>query len=125
MIVENIVAALIADSTLHSYIEDRIFPEVAKESDVPCIVYSFTPTFDNRIDAVKDRLEIRVICKSLTTLYAVDKRVRQILLTIGDAPSSTVAGMLKATITGGTKLYDILTDATQQITFYEILSRRD
>jgi hypothetical protein len=122
MILEDIVAALKADSTLHSYIADKIYPQVVNQSDVPCIVYTFTPTTDDKIVRT-DRLEIRVISKDLPILYNTDKRARQILLTFGDSPS--VTGIYKATINGGGTMYDIGTDVTQLFTFYQIISRSE
>jgi hypothetical protein len=120
MILENIIAALKADSTLHGLIADKIYPLAAEQNKTPCIVYTFSPISDNKIVRI-DRLEIRVISKSLITLYETDARVRQILLTMGDTPS--VTGILQASINGGGQLYNAGTDETHLFTFYTTISR--
>lgn len=122
----EIYTLLSVDSALKTLLggtatDSKIYPYSAELSKVPCIVYILTPVAD---DAVKqrNRLELRIIGKSLATITAIDERCRTLLLTIGDKTlSSTV---LNVEVNGGGNLSDTATQTTQTITYYNITNRR-
>lgn len=119
--IETILGILRNDESLMSLI-DCIDPNGTENADGNSIVYSLTPLTDDRIKRT-DRLEIRIIAKSVKRMFSIDTIVRKLLLTLGDEPLRT--GIQKVEINGGGQMEDLNTATYHLLAYYIITSRSD
>lgn len=119
--IETVLGILRADAALMSLV-DCIEPNGTENVNGNSIVYSLTLLTDDRIKRT-DRLEIRIIAKSVKQMFSIDAIVRKLLLTLGDEPLRT--GIQKVEINGGGQMEDLNTATYHLLAYYIITSRSD
>lgn len=87
-----------------------------------CIVYEIVPLSDDRITQ-QNRLQIHAISYTMAKAIAIEKRVKQLILTLADTPLTT--NILKVVMNGGGSLYDGEHKKHHRILYFEILSRSE
>lgn len=116
------MALLRADTDLVNLVGDRIEPHSIGSWAFPALVYTDVPVSDDGIVRA-DRFEVHIIAKSIDDREVVDRRVRQLLLTLGDEP--LCPAVLQVAINGGGTMEDMGTDTYHKITNYIVTSRSD
>jgi len=87
-----------------------------------CIIYEIVPLSDDRITQ-HNRLQIHIIAKTMAKAIDIEKRVKQLILTMADTPLTT--NILKVILNGGGTLYDGERQKHHRILYFEILSRSE
>jgi hypothetical protein len=119
----NVLNILKNDSVLVNYIGSaaNIYP-VETDYTGECIIYEIVPLSDDKITQ-KNRLQIHIISKTMAKAIDIEKRVKQLILTLADTPLTTK--ILKVVMNGGGSLYDGERKKHHRILYFEILSRSE
>ncbi len=111
------------DSQLISYIGTaaNIYPMETSYTG-ECMIYEIVPLSDDKITQ-KNRIQIHVITNTMAKAIDIEKRVKQLILTLADTPLTT--NVLKVVQNGGGTLYDSERKKHHRLLYFEILSRSE
>ena len=118
---KRIIDLLLADNALQALIGDNIY--LAPTSYLgECIVYQWLPVSSDRIKRL-DKLEINIITETQSKGFKIEKRLKELLLTLGDKP--LMDGIQDCNLNGGGNLFDYERQKNHRILYFYILSKED
>lgn len=118
---ERIIELLSSDAELQSLIGDNIY--LAPTSYLgECIMYQWLPVSSDRIKRL-DRFEINIITNTQTKGFQIEKRLKELLLTLGDTP--LMEGVQNCYLNGGGNLFDYERQKNHRILYFYIISKED
>ena len=113
----QIIQMLLADEVLQALVGSHIYPNNTTYLG-DCLVYSFHPYYNDK-KIRRYRLKITIIAHELTTCDAIENRLAELLLTLGDEMLNWNA--LQVEQNGGGNLYDDNRHMNHRILYYDIL----
>ena len=116
---EQLILLLYNDPIINELIGHNLYPNYTTYLG-NCIVYTFHTYYNDR-KVKKQRLRITVITETLEQGDAVENRIAELLLTLGDNDSP--AGPLEVQQSGGGNLYDDNRHKNHRILYYDCLLR--
>lgn len=85
-----------------------------------CIVYNWVPVRSDKIKTT-DKLELHIITSTILDSVAIEARVKELLLTIGDEPLTE--NIREVFLNGGGNLFDEERQKNHRILYFYILAK--
>ena len=120
MMIEEIVSILRNDDGLTQLLNGNHVYASPCTFKGDCIVYNLVPVNADKIKAT-DKLEIQIITDTILKGAAIESRIKELLLTLGDEPLT--ANIREVYLNGGGSLFDEERQKNHKILYFYILTK--